>query len=240
MSPITSHIAPGRPTKPDLRSIQAYVSSGAPHKRVAAPLLPKAAFRPMARNEHRLVPHGPQPLSDAGDQLPMVALREIRATYAAGEQHITHKGTLDLGRMKHHMARRMTRAVAHLEHMRPYLHSVAVLQPARGREAFSHRKTEHAALLRQAVDPELVTWVRSDDGQAQPARKLPGAACMVDVRMCEPDLFELQAQALDFGQQPVKVPTGINHSRLKAFVVPDERAILGKGCDGDSEVTQHG
>jgi hypothetical protein len=39
----------------------------------------------------------------------------------------------------------------------PMLHRVTVGQPARGLEGVGMRKAEHLALLRQAVDPELVS-----------------------------------------------------------------------------------
>ena len=46
---------------------------------VAAALASGRCFRAMARNEHRLVAHGPQALGDAVDELLMVALVEIGA-----------------------------------------------------------------------------------------------------------------------------------------------------------------
>ena len=59
--------------------------------------------------------HGPQTLSDAGDQIVVIALRKIGAANAARKQHIAHKSALDFGRIKHHMAGRVARAVAHLQ-----------------------------------------------------------------------------------------------------------------------------
>jgi len=49
------------------------------------------------------------------------------------------------------------------------------VQPARGRERHGGRKAEGRALLRQAVDPELVARVRADDGDAQVVRELTRA-----------------------------------------------------------------
>jgi len=64
--------------------------------RIAQPLLPKRALRPMPRSQYRVNAHRPQTLPNAADQLLVVALREIGAADAAGEQHITYKGALCL------------------------------------------------------------------------------------------------------------------------------------------------
>jgi len=44
----------------------------------------------------------------------MVALRKIGAPNAASKQYIADKAAPDVRRVKHHMARRVARAVAHL------------------------------------------------------------------------------------------------------------------------------
>jgi hypothetical protein len=133
--------------------------------RVALPLLAKAAFWPMAWNEDGVIAHGPQALSDALNELAMIALRKVCPSNAARKEHITYKSALNFGRIKHHMARRVARAVAHMEHMRPHFHLVTVVQPARGCEGLRLWKTKHAALLRQTIDPELVARVWAHNGQ---------------------------------------------------------------------------
>ena len=80
----------------------------------------------MAGNEHRVVAHGPQALGDAVNQILVIALRKIGAAYAAGKQHITHKRAFQFGRIKHHMTRGVSRAVAHLQAVCAQAHSVAV------------------------------------------------------------------------------------------------------------------
>jgi hypothetical protein len=73
----------------------------------------------MTRDEHRVRAHGPQALCDAGDQVGVVALWKVGAPNAAGKQHITDKCTFDFGRIKHHMARGMPRAMAHMQSVCP-------------------------------------------------------------------------------------------------------------------------
>ena len=133
----------------------------------------------MPRNEHRGVAHGPEALGDAVDQLLVVALGEIGAADAAGKQHVTDKGALDLRGVEHHVARCVARAMAHLQRLVADLHGIAIVQPARRREMLRGRKTKHRALLRQAINPELVPRVRADDGQLQPLGQLARAARMV-------------------------------------------------------------
>lgn len=64
----------------------------------------------MAGNEHRVVAHGPQALRDAVYQMLVIALREVGAANAAGKQYIADKRAVHLGRIKHHVARRVARA----------------------------------------------------------------------------------------------------------------------------------
>ncbi|MCY1550043.1 hypothetical protein D9M68_862580 [compost metagenome] len=170
----------------------------------------------------------------------MIPLRKVRAADAAGEQHVAHESALRLGRLEHHMARRVAGAVAHVQRAVPDLHRVAVGEPARGRERAGRRKTEHGALLRQAVDPELVTRMRTDDWQIQFCGEFCRTARVVDVRVGEPDRLERDAQALHFGQQPVQVASGVDDGRILGFIAPDDGAVLGEGSDGDSEIAQHG
>ena len=90
-----SHICTKRP-EPAFNEAACTARSGPAHIRVAAPLLAKRAFWPVSGNEHGLVPHGPQPLGDAGNQSGVITLRKICAANAAGKQHITHKGAVHL------------------------------------------------------------------------------------------------------------------------------------------------
>jgi len=88
-------------------------ASGPAHVGVGAALAPEGALRPVAGDEHRVVAHGPQALRDAVDQMLVIALGEIGAADAAGEQHIANKRAVHLGRIKHHMPRRVARAMPH-------------------------------------------------------------------------------------------------------------------------------
>jgi hypothetical protein len=60
-------------------------------------------------DEHRVVAHGPQALGDA-----------------AGKQYVTYKSAFQLWRIKHHMARGVARAVAHLQAVRAQLLACAL------------------------------------------------------------------------------------------------------------------
>ncbi len=131
-------------------------------------------------------------------------------------------------------------AVAHLQSVRAQRHGVAVVQPAGGRERLGLGETKHHALLGQAVDPELVARVRPDDGQVEPARQLARAAGVIDMRMREPDLLELEAELFNVRKQSVKIAAGINDRGLLAVLVPDQGAVLLKRGDGDGEVGEHG
>lgn len=162
----------------------------------------------MVWDEDCAIAHGPQALRDALKQLAMVTLRKVCAAYAARKQHVTHKSALDVGRVKHHMARRVARAVAYLQHMRTHLDLVTVVHLARGREALRLWKTKHAALLRQAIDPKLVSRVGAHNGQPQALGKLPRAARMVDVRMGKPICSSFKPKRVTSASTRSKFPPG--------------------------------
>ena len=215
-------------------------ASGPADIRVQLALAAEAAFRAMAGDEDRLVAHGPQTLHDGVDQLLMVALGEVRAAYAAGKQHIADKGAVDLRRVEDHMAGRVAGAVAHVQRFLADGHGVAVMQPARGHKGVGVGKAEHGALLGQAVDPELVAFMRADDGQGVLGRELAGASGMVDMGVGDPDGLEIQAQALRLPLDLLDITTGVDDGRIHGLVAPDERAVLLKGGDGDGVILQHG
>jgi hypothetical protein len=50
---------------------------------------------------------------------------------------------------------------------------------------------KHAALIGQAINPKLIAWVRAHDRQIQIARQDSRAACVINVRVGEPNLLEL-------------------------------------------------
>jgi hypothetical protein len=101
----------------------------------------------MPWNEHRVIAHGPQTLRDAGNQGVMITLWKISSTNAARKQNIAHKGTFDFRRMKHHMARRMSGAMSHVQGVCPKRYVIAIGQPPRGCENFCVRKLKHATLI---------------------------------------------------------------------------------------------
>jgi hypothetical protein len=120
-----------------------------------------------------------------------------------------------------------------------HLHRVAAMQPACGREGLGRRKAEHLRLLRQPVDPELVTRVRADDGQLQLARQRAGAAGVVDVGMGQQDLRQRQLAGLDRRTDARQIAAGVDDGGLQSLVAPDQAAVLREGGDGDGLVTQH-
>jgi hypothetical protein len=171
---------------------------------------------------------------------PMIATSvEVGAADAAGEQHVADEGPLRFGRVEDHVARRVAGAVAHGQHAVADLHLVAVGQPARGREALDLRQPEHAALLHQRIDPELVARVRADDRQPVLARQGAGGTGVVDVRVGQPDGLQRHAQRRDGRAQSWQVATGVDDRGVHRAVAPDDGAVLGKGGDGDGLVAQH-
>ncbi len=162
----------------------------------------------MAGDEYRVVPHGQQALGDAGDQIVMVALRKIGAANAACKQNITPKRPCDVGRVKHHMTRRMSGSMANLQGVVTQGNRIGIVQPARGGEGTCWRKTISGGGLRQAQNPELIPRIGSNDGQLQVLCQIGVARRMVHMAVSDPDLLELELEFLHRIQQNVEVSPG--------------------------------
>ena len=194
----------------------------------------------MARNEHGLVAHGPQALGDAVDELLMVALREIGApSNAAGkEQHIAHKGAVDLGAWNT-TCPGVAGAVAHIQRLVAHLHRVAVVQPACRREVLRGRKAEHRALLRQPVNPELIARVRPHDGRLQALGQLARAARMVDMGVREQIWPSVSPRRSTSPSSTSRSPPGQSRRPGAWHRTTRWRRFAGRG-NGNGEVMQHG
>ena len=214
-------------------------ASGSAHVGVADTFAAKGAFRAVAWNEHRVVTHGPQTLGDAIDQVLVVAARKIGAANAACKQHIADKRTFDLGRIKHHMAWRVPRAMAHLQGVLAEGDGVAVVQPTCGREGARRRKTIARSGLRQTVNPKLIALMWADDGQVQALRQFSRATCMVDVGVGDPNLFQRDAQLFASILQRIQIATGINDGGFHGFIAPDDGTVLLERGDWDGFVMKH-
>lgn len=193
----------------------------------------------MAGREGDVIAQRQQVLRDGADQVTVVAAREVGAADAPVEQHVAHEGVAGAIVEEHDMARRVARAVQHLQRLPADADFVAIVQPARGREGLGLREAEHLALLRQGVDPELVAFVGADDGQGQRARQRAGAAGVVDVRVREPQRLERQATLFDRLQQLADVAARVDQGGLVGFVAPDKGAVLFEGGDGEGEAVEH-
>lgn len=62
---------------------------------------------------------------------------------------------------------------------------------------------------------------------------------MINVRMGEPNLFKLELLLGDEGQDQIQVAAWVNHRSLFRLVIPNYRAVLLKGRDGNGLVLKH-
>ena len=113
------------------------------------------------------------------------------------------------------------------------------MQPAGGCEGFGWWKAVVGGGIGQAVDPELIAFVRPDDGQLQALGQFGRGTRMVDVAVGDPDLLERHAQLLDGRQQHRQVATRVDDGRFFRVIAPDDGAVLLEGRDGNGFVVQH-
>ena len=85
--------------------------------------------RAMAADEGEIIRQDHQLGLDRGDQRDAIAIRKIRAADRVAEQHVAENAEIQGAADEHHMARRMARAVQHLEGLAADGDDVAFLQP---------------------------------------------------------------------------------------------------------------
>ena len=207
---------------------------------VGQTLFAKRALWPVTGGEGHVITQRQQLGLDRVDQVSVVATWEVGAANAARKQHIAHKSVARGGLKKHHMAGRVAGAMQHLQLALANLHHIAIFEPLRGREHLGLRKAKHLRLFGQPINPELITRVRPHDGQAVRARQRAGGPGVVNVRVRQPDGFEVQLAFADGLLQHGDVTTWVNQRGVARFITPNQGAVLFKSSDGDGEALEHG
>ena len=211
-------------------------SSGPLDVWVAPAFSAKRTLRPMSRNEHGVVAHGPQALDDAHDECVEIAAWKVSSADAPREQDITDERDLRIGIVEHHMARRVSRAVPDVQSAIADLDRLPVVQPLRRRERFNLGEPKHLRLLHQTVYPELIVGVRPDDWQAQVLGKGRSTSSVINVGVCDDDLFDLEVMFADQRENFFNVVAGVNHHRLAGLLVAHDGAIALQRADGKNLV----
>ena len=136
------------------------------------------------------------------------------------------------------MARCVARGVQHFQGFIAHRYRVSVFQPAIGREHLRCWKAEHLRLHGQALNPEMIFFVRSFNRQPGGFGQLRCTAGVVNVGVGEQDF--LQCNALSFHRRPnaVQVPARVHDCCFVGFGTPEQGAVLFKGGDGNHTVLQ--
>jgi hypothetical protein len=170
----------------------------------------------------------------------MVALREVRAANAAGKQHVAHKCALHLGRMKHHMAGRVARAVAHVQHLAGQLDRVAIGSQRVGVKASECGKPNIAPCCGR---PSIQNWspgcgpMMGSFSFAASSAVPPAWSMWAWVsQICS----SFRPRRCHFGQQYVQVAAGVDDGGLVSWRRPRRGSSFAGRGDGDGEVLEHG
>src|SRR5690606_35196065 len=179
-------------------------------ERVVAPFGAEGRDRPVARHEGDVIAQRPQLAGDGGDQVGVVAAREIRPADRAAEQHVADLGEARLAVEEHYMARGVARTVDNLPGRLAEGRRVAVAQPAVGDEAARLGQAVGLALGLDAVDPELVVGMRPLDRDAGAGLQLGRGAGVIQVAVGDPDAVQRQAAPLDLAQHLIKAAARVD------------------------------
>src|SRR5216683_6955225 len=204
-------------------------------KRVGCALVTDRARGPVAADERYVVAERQQFFFDRADQHLVIAARNIAAPDRAPEQHVAHDGE-PLRRVEEgHAARRVPRAMQHVEGEIVDADLVAFVEPAVRRHIARPGDAEGAAAVGEPFQQEQVGAVRSLDRHAQAFLQFRRAAGVVDVAVGQPDLFHghagLADRALDLGEVAARIDDRAPLARLR----PQQRAVLLKRRDRDDD-----
>ena len=131
------------------------------------------------------------------------------------------------------MARRVPRAMQHLELELAHRDPVALMQPAVGRERLGGWEAEHLRLGGHLLDPEQIALMRPLDGDARAPRELRGGARVVEMRVGDEDLLEREPVALENRQHPRQLTARVDDGRAARGLAPQHRAVLLERRDRD-------
>ncbi len=132
-------------------------TTASPTNGFVAPFVPERRHRPVPGHEAHVVAERKQPARESSGSACRSRRPENRcgrSTRRTARRRRTR--CWSAARVEHHVARRVARAMLHVELDVADLHLVALVEPLVGHEAFALPEAEHAALLGDAVDPELV------------------------------------------------------------------------------------
>ncbi len=132
--------------------------------------------------------------------------------------------------VKYHVPRRVPRAMQDIELDLTEGHLIAILEPAIRREALHRRKTEHLALLRHAVDPETVFFMRPLDRHSGLLGQGGNGAGVVDMTVGDEYLRQGQPFCRQRLFDTADIATGIDNNCLPCLFAPENGAILFERC----------
>jgi hypothetical protein len=124
---------------------------------------------------------------------------------------------------KTHMSRGMAGTVDHVEALVSDQNLISRLQPAIRREGAHRRESEHLALLRHPVDPELIVSMRPFDRQAKTFRQVGNPPYVIDVAMRDQNPFRHQPLTLHHLNNAIDIAPRIADSRPAGFRTPQYR-----------------
>ncbi len=189
----------------------------------------------MAGDKGDICAEWPEPAGDRGDQRGVIAARKVGSADGAGEQHVADEAELLCSAEKHHMPRRVPRAVKDLERFEADLHLVALLQPAVWLKCLYLREAEIAGLGRQLLDPVAVAFVRTFDRQTELSGEFCSGTGVIDMGVSQQDLCQLYSVLLYAGKDFIQIATRIDDRPLHGFSTPDDRAVLLKSGNRNDE-----
>ena len=162
-----------------------------------------------------------------------VAARQIRTPDRALEQDIAHQREARWRVEEHHVSRRMSGTVQHLELHPRDIDRIALDEPAVGRHRAHVGQAELARLILHPLDQRLVRLVRPLNRHAQRFRQLRRSADMVDMAVGDQDAFDLDVLRLQRVENGIDIAARIDDDAGLGLVIPKKRAVLGEGRDGN-------
>ncbi len=190
----------------------------------------------MARDETHVVSQGQQFFVNRLQQGGMIAPREIGAADGTPEQNVSHQRQTFPPMEIDHVARRMPRAVQHLEPLltEPYL--VSLLEPAIRVQGFRRWKTVDLTLPGKGFQEKAILLLGTLHRNGEPLGEFPCATYVIEVAMGQQDSLYFHLLLLHHCDDALDLPAGIHDRGATGRFAPQQAAVLLEWRDRSDEI----
>lgn len=191
----------------------------------------------MTWDDHRFVWQREHAIVQRSDDLIEGAAGQVSSSNAARKQSVAGYELLLHREVDTDTSFRMTRRV-HCDCLElPALNRIMIPDTLIDFDSAGRFRSNPGCLHIQHLQQRVIVLVEQNRG-ARGLLQLHCPADVVDVRMSDDDLLELELVLIEDGEDPLNLVAGIDHKRFACALVTDHRAVTAEKANGENLVDQ--